>query len=582
MHLQGQELDDDVENEILGIDREKEKEIVHNVLDSILKGSDEEEEREKALNEVEESLHDDGSDSDRDGSNEEEEGAKEASDLREEEWSGEDIMREEEMKHATVKALEDNISRLKKILSQTENGTYSPVEPGATIFLRKVPLDATRPDLFASMKKFGPVRSCRIVVDKITGKPKGTAFIDFRSQEAATALAEASKKAREKKGPAIIVAGMPVEADIALGGDEIRDLAIKQSGERHADRRNIYLSKEGHIAEGSATWNQLSNSDKAKRSRAAEDASLKLKSPNFAVSRTRLNVRNVPRAWDEKQLKALFVEAVKERATKATPRVKQVKILRDKPATADAPAGASKGIAFIEFDDHEHSLCALRHLNNNPSIWGKDHRPIVEFAIDNVQALKKRAARLAKQQQGNPEGNSKPAGTEQDQKSNVKNKKENRAPAEEQEGGSKSKRQLRKERRLMLKQRARASQGKTNKEDRDDSAATTKMASKSQRRREQRKRKKGADTDDATPVPLPSQNIQITVPRKTSKHAAHQAIDMLANSESHSKAASGKKRKKKDVDEVEALALRHQKKFLAPGSKKSSAGKSKKRWFEDA
>ena len=579
MHLQGQELDDDAENEILGIDRDKEKEIVHNVLDSILKGSDDEEEGANLPEELDEnedrsedhSNHSEGSDA------EIEEGSEE-SDFEEKESSEEEILGQEELKHASVKELEDNVSRLKHILSQKEKNAYSPVEPGATIFLRKVPLDATRPDLFASMKKFGHVRSCRIVVDKITGKPKGTAFIDFRSQEAAAALAEASKKAREKKGPAIIVAGMPVEADIALGGDEIRDLAIQQSGQRHADRRNIYLSKEGQIAEGSAAWNQLSNSDKAKRSRAAGEASLKLKSPNFAVSKTRLNVRNVPRSWDEKQLKKLFVEAVKERATKATPKVKQVKILRDKPATADAPAGASKGIAFIEFDDHEHSLCALRHLNNNPSIWGKDHRPIVEFAIDNVQALKKRAARLAKQQHGNADENSQHTAAGLDKKPNANNKKENRAPAEEQDGGSKSKRQLRKERRQMLKQRARASQGKSS---RDESEDTPKTANKSQRRREQRKRKKGTGSDDASPGLLPSKSIQISVPRKSSKHAAHEAIDMLANSESLRK-VGGKKRKKRDVDEVEALALRHQKKFLGGSRKSSAAGKSKKRWFEEA
>jgi nucleolar protein 4 len=223
----------------------------------------------------------------------------------------------------------------------------------------------------------------------------------------------------------------------------------------------------------------------------------------------------------------------------------------------------------------------LRHLNNNPSIWGKDHRPIVEFAIDNVQALKKRAARLAKQQQGNADGNSQHTAAELDTKANGKNKKENRAPADEQDGGSKSKRQLRKERRQMLKQRARASQGKSKRDDRDESESTPMTTTKSQRRREQRKRKKATGSDDASPGLLPAKSIQISVPRKSSKHAAHEAIDMLANSESL-RNVGGKKRKKKDVDEVEALALRHQKKFLGGTRKSSASGKSKKRWFEEA
>lgn len=43
----------------------------------------------------------------------------------------------------------------------------------------------------------------------------------------------------------------------------------------------------------------------------AEEKKLKLKSPNFVVSDTRLSVRNVPLAWTEKQLKEAFIAAVR-------------------------------------------------------------------------------------------------------------------------------------------------------------------------------------------------------------------------------------------------------------------------------
>lgn len=40
----------------------------------------------------------------------------------------------------------------------------------------------------------------------------------------------------------------------------------------------------------------------------------------------------------------------------------------------------------MEFAEHEHALVALRQLNNNPGTeWGRERRPIVEFAIDNVK-----------------------------------------------------------------------------------------------------------------------------------------------------------------------------------------------------
>ncbi len=43
---------------------------------------------------------------------------------------------------------------------------------------------------------------------------------------------------------------------------------------------------------------------------AAEEKKLKLRSPNFIVSETRLSVRNIPPSWTEKQLKACFISAV--------------------------------------------------------------------------------------------------------------------------------------------------------------------------------------------------------------------------------------------------------------------------------
>ena len=68
---------------------------------------------------------------------------------------------------------------------------------------------------------------------------------------------------------------------------------------------------------------------------------------------------------------------MKERAAKANPVVHQVKILKDaaKPG-ADAAAAAAakspkgKGFAFVELTEHEHALCALRQLNNNPVPFG--------------------------------------------------------------------------------------------------------------------------------------------------------------------------------------------------------------------
>lgn len=48
----------------------------------------------------------------------------------------------------------------------------------------------------------------------------------------------------------------------------------------------------------------------------------------------------------------------------------QVKILRD-PARPDKQGKpSSKGMGFAELTSHEHALCALRELNNNPTTFG--------------------------------------------------------------------------------------------------------------------------------------------------------------------------------------------------------------------
>ncbi len=46
----------------------------------------------------------------------------------------------------------------------------------------------------------------------------------------------------------------------------------------------------------------------------------------------------------------------------------QVKILLETPVPGGKPK--SRGRGFIEFTEHEHALCALRQLNNNPTTFG--------------------------------------------------------------------------------------------------------------------------------------------------------------------------------------------------------------------
>ncbi|KAK9804437.1 hypothetical protein WJX73_000419 [Symbiochloris irregularis] len=260
----------------------------------------------------------------------------------------------------------------------------------STVFVRSLPLDVTQPQLHASLAAFGPVKSCRLVRNKANGKLKGTAFVEFREAAAAGAAVQACAAARDGKGAAVTVQGTALELSLALSQTDARNLAAGLAESAPSDNRNLYLAKEGAIEEGSQAWQALSAGDRTRRKQAAQDKAVKLRSPNFFVSRTRLSLRSLPRIVDEAALQALLQEAVRARAVKAAPRLKQVKILRDpdKPDKDGKPT--SKGMGFAEFESHEHALCALRQLNNNPSVFGEARRPIVEFALENSQTLKRR------------------------------------------------------------------------------------------------------------------------------------------------------------------------------------------------
>lgn len=274
-----------------------------------------------------------------------------------------------------------------------------PPKEGASVFIRDLPVEASKQTLYERMQKFGKVRSCRLVIDKATGRAKGTAFVDFHDPSAASRAVETATK---EEGGGVKVAGRRLTITLAVSASEAASLAEKKAKEEGAgrtrrdgprDNRNLYLANEGQVHEEGPAAKGVSQGDIMKRRRAKEEQAMKLKNPNFFISKTRLQVRNVPMDVDQKQLKALFLDAVRRRATQANPRVLHAKLLYD-PTRPDAEGKPrSRGIGFVEFGEHEHALAALRALNNNPETFTAARRPIVEFAVEDARAVKKLARR---------------------------------------------------------------------------------------------------------------------------------------------------------------------------------------------
>ncbi|KAL6270106.1 hypothetical protein ACE6H2_027017 [Prunus campanulata] len=105
-----------------------------------------------------------------------------------------------------------------------------------------------------------------------------------------------------------------------------------------------------------------------------------------------------------KELIQLCIDAATSRATKQKPVIQQVSQSLFEAFFGDVKKGKlvaknfSRGAAFFEFTEHQHALVALRVLNNNPETFGPEHRPIVEFALENVKKLNIRNAKIQAQQ----------------------------------------------------------------------------------------------------------------------------------------------------------------------------------------
>ncbi|KAK7283895.1 hypothetical protein RIF29_13644 [Crotalaria pallida] len=265
-----------------------------------------------------------------------------------------------------------------------------------TVFITNLPFECDNEEVKQRFSGFGEVEYFAPVLHQVTKRPRGTGFLKFKTVEAADAAVSAASAASDV---GILLKGRPLKVLKALDKKSAHDKELEKAKNEVHDHRNLYLAKEGLILEGTPAAEGVSSSDMLKRQELERKKKTKLQSPNFHVSKTRLIIYNLPKSMTEKQLKKLCVEAVISKATKQKPVIRQIKFLKDDRKGKAVPERYSRGVAFVEFSEHQHALVALRVLNNNPETFSPEHRPIVEFALDNVQTLKLRKEKLQYQQQ---------------------------------------------------------------------------------------------------------------------------------------------------------------------------------------
>ena len=241
---------------------------------------------------------------------------------------------------------------------------HDPTEARRTLFLRNVPFDATRHDVFDLFRKFGRVEAAYLVKERETGVFRGTAFVRFETEGAcASAMAAASSSeggdyeggggqfvsgkniamglgagggggdpSSSSSSSGLLLKGRAILVDLAVDRTTASSLAVRRDDDGKPikkmvgkDKRNLYLKNEGRVSsaaesadarEASArhggTWEDLPPGDRAKRERAFADKSTKLRSPLFFINPHRISIRNLAKHVDEAGLKKLVFGALKE------------------------------------------------------------------------------------------------------------------------------------------------------------------------------------------------------------------------------------------------------------------------------
>ncbi|XP_034477844.1 RNA-binding protein 28 [Drosophila innubila] len=294
---------------------------------------------------------------------------------------GEDEDEEDEDKKDVKSKLDlENVKREKHISND--------VQQGCTVFIKNVPFDAEDEDLRKVCRKFGLLHYAIINRESVSGHSKGTAFVKFKAKESADLCLQA--------GTEFKLMDEVLDPHPALSRDEIKTRHTEKSKDDGGkDSRNLYLAREGLIMANSKAADGVSASDMTKRHELEQVKTQVLKNLNRFVSRNRLSIHNLPLNYDNEKLKQMAL-------TYTGFRPHECRVMREQKVTPEHPNGKSKGFGFLSFDTHQRALTALRKLNNNPSIFGTQHRPIVAFSIEDRAVHKIKEKRDERSKINNP------------------------------------------------------------------------------------------------------------------------------------------------------------------------------------
>ncbi|CAL8319432.1 unnamed protein product [Gadus morhua 'NCC'] len=266
----------------------------------------------------------------------------------------------------------------------------SDVNEGRTIFIRNLSFDTEEEALEEALLRFGELNYIKIVLHPDTDHSKGCAFAQFKRKESAEKCIAMTQDDAENGGVRVDGRRLIVSAAVSReSAAQLKDKKVKVE----TGARNLYLAREGLIRAGTKAAEGVPEADMVKRTRFEEVKRTKLRDINVYVSKTRLCVHNLPKSVDNTKLKDICFQAL-SRARGV--RIPECRVMYDRKPEKGKAMGLSLGYGFVEFQCPDHALSTLRHLNNNPDIFGPTKRPIVEFSLEDGRKLKLKEARQLK------------------------------------------------------------------------------------------------------------------------------------------------------------------------------------------
>ncbi|XP_064092291.1 RNA-binding protein 28-like [Macrobrachium nipponense] len=263
-----------------------------------------------------------------------------------------------------------------------------------TVFIKNLSFDASQEDIANVLSEFGELKYVLLCMDPLTEHPRGTAFAQFKTKESASACLAATEDPLTKEK--FVVLGRQMYIFKAVSRNTLIEKKNQENEKKFKDKRNLYLAREGFIRPGTQAAIGLSEGDLKFRHMREQVKRRMLKNLNIFISKTRLCINNLPEKFTDGDLRKLFLKHG-EPGCKIT----EARIMRNLRDIGDDGKPKSRGYGFVSFTEHDHALAALRKLNNNPDIFTKNKRPIIEFSMENREIIQAREKRLAKSREKN-------------------------------------------------------------------------------------------------------------------------------------------------------------------------------------